>query len=339
MAKLRLGFYPYTYARISVMKGELIRPEKWESLLKMGVNELLRYLQDTGYKAEIDSLGVQKRNLAALENALNSNLMRTFNKLNKISDEKVQTVLRIYLKRHDLENFKTIVRAKMASIPYEEIKELLLPSLNHSPEYFNELAKKENVEKMLEELPFSIDPLPLKELDLFHIENILDRAYYEELFRFANNLRGQGKAFREFILAELDILNIKMILRLKKELYQEKEVMQYLIFPSKSISSLAGTEKIEAIAKRLHASGYNYRDIQAYEGLPEAELLTRLESDLDTSLLRKEALLMHQFPLTVNVILGFMFAKEIEVKNLKILLKGKQLGLEEHYLQELLAVA
>jgi V/A-type H+-transporting ATPase subunit C len=63
-----------------------------------------------------------------------------------------------------------------------------------------------------------------------------------------------------------------------------------------------------------------------------------LEIDLDTALLKKERLLMHQHPLTVSVILGFMLAKEIEVKNLKVLIKGKMLGLEEQYLEKLLVV-
>ena len=83
MSKLRLGFYPYTYARISVMKSLLITPDRWASLVKMGFNEILRYLQDSGYKEEIDALGVEKQNLAALELALNKNLMRTFKKLHK----------------------------------------------------------------------------------------------------------------------------------------------------------------------------------------------------------------------------------------------------------------
>jgi V/A-type H+-transporting ATPase subunit C len=75
------------------------------------------------------------------------------------------------------------------------------------------------------------------------------------------------------------------------------------------------------------------------ERLAESEMMTHAEIELDTTLLRKERLLMHQFPLTVNSIIGFMFAKEIEVKNLKVLVKGKKLGLDEEYLSKLVVVA
>ena len=107
MAKLRLGFDPYTYARISVMKGSLIKQQQWQNLIKMGLNEIMRYLQDSGYKEEIGSLGVEKRDLAQLEMALNNNLMKVFSKLKRISDENVQIVLRVYLQRYDMLNFKS----------------------------------------------------------------------------------------------------------------------------------------------------------------------------------------------------------------------------------------
>lgn len=103
------------------------------------------------------------------------------------------------------------------------------------------------------------------------------------------------------------------------------------------IGGLVEKDSVRDVMKALHRMGYT--SITGDEAFPEEELITQLEAELDTALLKKEVLLMHQFPLTVNVILGFMFAKEIEVKNLKVLIKGKRLGLQENYLSTLLAVA
>jgi len=50
-------------------------------------------------------------------------------------------------------------------------------------------------------------------------------------------------------------------------------------------------------------------------------------------LLKQSILLLHQHPLSVDVILGYMFAKDIEVRNLKIIVKGKQLGLSEEFIE------
>ncbi|MDP7116427.1 MAG: V-type ATPase subunit [Candidatus Woesearchaeota archaeon] len=331
MAKLRLGFDPYTYARISVMKGSLIKQQQWQNLIKMGLNEIMRYLQDSGYKEEIGSLGVEKRDLAQLEMALNNNLMKVFSKLKRISDENVQIVLRVYLQRYDMLNFKSIIRGKMTGISKEEILQIMIPSINHSPEYYAELVEKDDIESILKAIPFELNLE--KDAELFEVENALDRAYYENLKSFSDKLGGQGKAFKEFIEAELNTLNIKMILRFKKEDQDEAEIKKYLIMPEKEIEQLLNHKELKTVLHALKKMKLTTVD-ESDDGA-----LNKVEIDLDTSLLRKEALLMHQYPLTVNVILGFMFAKEIEVKNLKILVKGKKLGLDEDYLQNLLAVA
>jgi len=331
---LRLGFYPYTYARVSVMKSDLIKPAEWHGMLKMGVNELLRMLQDGNYKTEIDELGADKRDLTSLETALNNNMMRTLAKLKRISDEKVQEVLNVYVLRYDMENFKTIIRGKMTGISNEEIEQLLLPSINYSHAFFVDLLKKGSVGEIVQALPFEIDEREsVQELDRFEIENKLDRIYADKLLSLSRRLGGQGKAFKEFLNVELDALNIKIILRLKHEGMDKKDIVRYVIYPRAEIAQLIEKQNVSEIIDALVK-------MKAIVRSPlEAEQLTQAEISLDTALLKKEVLLMHQFPLTVNVILGFMFAKEIEVRNLKVLLKGKQLGLEEPYLERLMAVA
>ncbi len=59
-----------------------------------------------------------------------------------------------------------------------------------------------------------------------------------------------------------------------------------------------------------------------------------IESELQRHLMNRAILLYHQHPLSIDVILGFMFAKEIEVRNLKIIMKGKELGLDEEFISK-----
>ena len=61
--------------------------------------------------------------------------------------------------------------------------------------------------------------------------------------------------------------------------------------------------------------------------------LIALETDLSKLLLRKSMMLLHQHPLSIDVILGYMFAKDVEVRNLRIIIKGKQLGLHEEFIE------
>jgi V/A-type H+/Na+-transporting ATPase subunit C len=334
MNNLRLGFYPYTYVRVTVMKSELYKKQQWLTFLKMGVNELLRTLQDGAYKKEMSELA-DKRDTTALELALQKNMMRTFAKLKRISDEKLQRVLSMYMQRYDMYNIKTIIRAKAAGISNEEITAFMSPSINHQPGFFNMLIQKESINEIVNALPYEIkEKSKIKgetHADLFAIENKLDKFHLSQLTELSKKLKGQGKALAAFLAAEMDNTNIKIILRLLHEGMDKKKIKQYLIQPRQEIETLLDEEDILGIVKKLQ----KLRLIEKQDHKNEAEMLAHLEIDLDTALLKKESLLMHQHPLTVNVILGFMFAKEIEVKNLKTLLKGKQFGIDTALLERM----
>ncbi|HLD33181.1 MAG TPA: V-type ATPase subunit [Candidatus Nanoarchaeia archaeon] len=325
--KLRLGFYPYTYARVAVMKSRLLKKQQLHTYLKMGIHELMRALQDGEYKAEMSELHPEKNTLVQLESALNRNMMRTFVKLKRISDDKVQHVLSIYFLRHDIENVKTIVRAKAAGAPAEEITPYLLPSINHPDELYVSLAGKESVADVIEALPFHVD-VGDKADDLLYVENKLDRYYIDQLFFLSKNLAGQGNVFRAFIQAELENLNIKIVLRLLRAGLHSGDIQKLLIYPSQPILDALGHDISETLQK-LAALGI-VKDVSDY---------LAVEMEIDTQLLKREAQLMHQYPLTVNVILGFMLAKEIEVRNLKILLKGKKLNIDNAQLERLVVGA
>ena len=71
--KIRLGFYPYTYVRTNVMRTLLLKKEDYHKLLKMTFSEITRFLQDSVYKKEIDSLATQYSGADLLEIALNAN--------------------------------------------------------------------------------------------------------------------------------------------------------------------------------------------------------------------------------------------------------------------------
>ena len=79
--------------------------------------------------------------------------------------------------------------------------------------------------------------------------------------------------------------------------------------------------------------------IQNIKKLPADKQLSTLDSALQSYLLRKNTLLMHQHPLSIDVILGYMLAKEAEIRNLQLLIKGKELGLKDAFIEEHLATA
>ena len=114
--KLRLGKYPYTYARTAVMKSLLFRKPDYDKMLKMGFSEIAKFMQDSNYKKEISELAASHSGADLLELALNKNLAYTFKKLIRISPKELGAIIREYAKRKYIEDLKTIIRGKFTNM-------------------------------------------------------------------------------------------------------------------------------------------------------------------------------------------------------------------------------
>lgn len=341
--KLAIGKYPYTYARVSVMRSFLLRKEDYNKLMKMNVNEIIGYLESSQYKREIDELAVQFKGVQLMELALNKNLVNIWNKLKRISPPSLRTVIAMYLLRVDVWNIKNIIRASYTRLGHEQLKPMLLPSGFLGEKNLAELAKKESVEEILKSLGvISYDYLEeaVKRFEgtnsLAEIENLLDKFYYSVMREFSKRLPNEGRLFRQFLESELEVATMMNVLRLKRANTTAKEIERYVTMPGFGkllIRKMINAANAEEAAKLLeHTKLKSFAEAGVNEFLNNGSLI-RLETDLYKQLLKHSVLLIHKHPLTVDVILGYMFAKEVEVKNLKLILKAKQLGLSEEFVE------
>ncbi|MFO8015765.1 MAG: ATP synthase A1 subunit C [Candidatus Woesearchaeota archaeon] len=341
--KVRLREYPYTYARVSVMKARLIKRDGYYKVLKMGINDITRFLQDTEYKREIDELASSRSGVDLIESALNANLIRTVRKLKRISeDEGLARVINAYMMRKDIWNIKAILRGVHSGQEKEMIMDLLVPVGALGEEYLSALADKQSVEEIISSLKFmrfdnlkEVLPGYREKGNLFDLENAIDKDYYSYLLAFARKLPRQGHLFRQFVENEIDIINIRILLRLKQQGLSGDEIGKYFLCPGarlgrKDLDRLAGMDSTESIINAMKRAGYGFMP----KGVEKKESLMEIELVLNKHLLDKAALLLHQHPLSVDVILGYMFAKEIEIRNLKTIIKGKQLGMQEDFIEK-----
>ncbi|MCX8146924.1 MAG: ATP synthase A1 subunit C [Candidatus Woesearchaeota archaeon] len=346
--KLKIGVYPYTYARISAMKSKLLSRDDYNKLLKMKISEIARFLQEMGYKKEIDELGVRYAGVELLEHSLKRSLVRDFIKLKIIAeDDNLRQIMVEYMKRNDIYNIKTIIRGKFTGENEEKIKELLVPVGVLDEAFLLGLLKKdfEEILKIAQSL-FSIDNESFKEAysslkennSLFEIENLLDHTYYSQFFKFADRMPVQGNVLKEFIENEIDTLNIAVLMRLKKEGMAKKDIEKYLFYAGAKITKemlrkLSESENLKEFLDRLsRISGFGFvRQISEKEDYI-------IEILLKKRLLNNAILLLHKNPLTIDIILGYMFAKEIEIRNLMTIIKGKQLGFEESVIEKELVI-
>ncbi len=329
--------YPYTYARISVMKSVLIKKTDYQKLIKMSLNEATSFLESTEYKKEIDESAVNHKGIELVEIALNKNLSNTYRKFRRISPEKLRLVIDIYLKRHDISNIKTLLRAKYTG--ENEIASLIQPYTLTS-DFLKELLKKNSIEEMLKEIKI-IDRSVLKKAyerfsetnSLIEIENALDQHYYDEMLDSMNSKK--PSLFKEFLQKEIDIRNILNIFRFKREGMDKAETRKYIIgkTQNKLMKKLANSAP-EDLPTNIENSKYGKYAKKGIEEYRKRGTLIYLETDLYKHLLTSGLKLLYQRPLKADAIFGYLFAKEIEVRNLKMLVKAKQLGLPQEFIEE-----
>jgi len=341
--KLRLGKYPYTYVRTAVMKSLLFRKADYEKMLKMGFSEIAKFMQDSNYKNEINELASSHSGADLLELALNKSLAYTFKKLMRISPKELGLVIREYAKRKDIEDIKTIIRGKFTNTTEKEVFDSVTSAGTLSREYQHELIKKESIEQVLKDnkivdftsLEKAIAYLKEKN-SLAMIENSLDRFYYDNLIEFSKLLPQQGALFRKFLVMEVEILNILTLLRLKKS--KIGNAKDFIITArgmiSQKIKKMSELDDLDTLLKALEDTQYKKAIDKGIEDFRNTGSLITLETELYKYLLKQSSLLLHQHPLSVDIILGFMLAKDIEIRNLRILIKGKQLGLEEGFIEK-----
>lgn len=337
IGKVKLGFYPYTYVRTVVMRALLFSKDDYHKMLKMGFSEITKFLQDSNYKKEINELATEHLGADLLELALNRSLAKSFKKLIRISSEELALVIKEYAKRKDIEDIKTILRGKFTNTDEKLIKKSITAAGTLSYDFLISLLKKESIEEILKYntiVDFSLLKDGLKYLNeknsLVAIENVLDKYYYKSLIQFSKALPKEGALFRDFLLKEVEVLNILTLFRLKKAKL-EKEVVKDFIIPfgdklkDSKMNDLVNLDDFEKISNALENTGYKDVIKNGIEEFKKSGSLIALEIDLYKYLLRRSILFMHQHPLSVDVILGYMFAKDVEVRNLKIIVKGKQL--------------
>ncbi|MDY6778937.1 MAG: V-type ATPase subunit, partial [Candidatus Nanohaloarchaea archaeon] len=166
--------------------------------------------------------------------------------------------------------------------------------------------------------------------NLQEIERIIDTHYYRHLARTAERLPEQGRYFKTFLQLELELKNINLILRMKKAGYERGRIEDELL-------DIPGSLSTHDYAQLLEAQDYSaavdvLKDMKVGEYI-EDEDITHVERALDRYKLRKGILMLHQSPLSINPILGYMISKEAEVQNLRIILQAKRNDLGSEFIQ------
>jgi V/A-type H+/Na+-transporting ATPase subunit C len=331
--------YGYANARIRGMKSRLLDRKTMDELAaKPDVNALIVELEKTPYKEDIADSSTRYGGIQCVEYALRRNYTRTFRKIMRIvKGEPAETYIRIFLDRWDVQNVKTILRGKSFHIPQDEVFECLVPAGDLDDVTLGEMIKQPDVKAVIDLLatwrvPYA-KPLTrhfkeyADERNLIVLENALDRFYYQKGLEAVQGDDYDERLVRDMLTTEIDVINVKTVLRLIRDKIAPADAGKYLIDGGRRLRrgflmSMLDAKTLEAAVDLLKGTRYEFL-AEVPEEFFKGEKVSEFEKQLDRYLIARGLKAVNGDPLSIAVAVGYYWAKYIEITNLRIIARCK----------------
>jgi len=345
------GNYAYACARVRAKKSLLLTKDNYPKLLMMDLNEIGRFLGETQYHVEMAELASRYSGVNLIEIGTNRNLARIYRQVLNFCSGELKNMISSYLARWDEWNVKTILRGKYYGATVEEIVEDLVPAGRFDEKYLRSLIGLESVSDVLDaigkkggsaipiEIRASFEDTGALEL----LEEYFDKVYFSRLLESIRGKNRPERLFLAFIQKEIDINNLRTLLKLKRERIPFERVRIYFIDGGKELRvnelvRLAGIESFEQMLDELSRFSFYEHIKDALEDAKETGSLTKVMLALQRYLAKEAEKFSHQFPLSILPILDYMLRKKVEVDNIRIIARGKESGLDADVIKGLLVM-
>jgi V/A-type H+-transporting ATPase subunit C len=342
--------YGYVNARIRGMKSRLLDRHTLEDLIfQPDLDSLISGLEKTPYKEDIIEAKVLYQGVLCIEYALRKNFIRTFQKiLEYVRESEAERYIRIFLHRWDVQNIKTILRGKNIHVTNEEILDCLVPAGELDEVTLNELVRQPDVRAVIDMLATwgIVYAKPLTEKfpeyfeksDLAILECALDKYYYKEALESVKITSYNTMLIRDILATEIDVVNIRTILRMIRDHVGSEEAQEFLIeggkeLTPKKLNQFIALHSIEEVIKELEQTPYRF-----LADVPEIAIKTQkisvIEKQLEKFLIKKGVSAFLGDPLSVASLIGYFWAKYNEVTNIRIISRCKMMDLPDEQLKE-----
>jgi len=292
---------------------------------------------------ELEELALIGPELRRGDEALRLNLSRSLIKINDLFEGEARLLVKVLLARWDVENIKALLRGKAAKVTEEEILLATLPASEIDAPVLRELACQPDIKACIDLLATFriIYARPLLDafknylvaFDLGVFDLALDKFWAQSALSVLKKGSYNRQILAEMVRAEVDCRNIITLLRLVKEGESAKaEGAGFFIEGGKEINlkiflSLLRAEEVEELVSALS----RFEGGEALEAAREESALTGslspFEREIEKFLLAQALRLARQDPLSIGVVIGYLWAKYAEVKNLRLILRGKVAGM------------
>jgi V/A-type H+-transporting ATPase subunit C len=347
--------YGYANARIRAMKSRLLDESFYNQLLRArSLQEVTATLAQTPYGRDLDESMIQAEGLKGFDEALRRNIMKTFRQVVKVLGEENRHLVNILLGRWDVLNIKTILRGKNLGANSDIILESLIPAGALDETTLLEMVRSRDVRDCIDTMAtmhvsYAV-PLTGAFPDYAHKRNLavlelaLDKAFYEMSF---DRLRARDKNTRlvfEMMRREIDSINIMTLLRIVKEEVEKSDATKLFLSGGKEVRrvqlyELTELHSVEDAVQALKGTTYYPILKEKMPNYFKTNSLANLERGMEEEIVRRRVALFRADPLSIASTIAFIWAKYNEIVNLRVVARGKAVGMPEAKIREAMIIA
>ena len=330
-------------ARAKARKAALIDTTRMRQLIQQGTDSIGVSIGELGYRSEMDLYATRMDGVDAIEAALFHNLDNDLAQVMGFCQGHLKSLVAIYVERFDYEKAKTVLRAINGGASDEIIERQILPSENpRNATWLNIVRSTEGLQEAVDAMSGTPWGRTLANLEgdpeLEEMENALDMQYFSDALKAVRGRDGGPRLLR-YLRMEIDHRNIINEFRaIRMEMAFEKRVS--MIIPGGKIDvgtmrQSAQAESDEELIEALRRSG-SFDDTGFEEAMAESKRMGSLDPYAELLSHQRHAILKrfaYLSPVSPFPIIYYIERKSLEVRNLRLLVRGKAVGLPDEVLE------
>lgn len=347
LAKTVQGITPYLYmnARLKAKEGRLISRAQLEDMLSAhSLSELSSLLEGTPYGSEMQGLMIS--NAETLEEVVRKHRATLYAEIAGMMPAKVRGVFSYLNRELEAGILKSLLRDIHAQKPAEQAGQALVSTKEFHEETLKRMYESRSIAELLPFLEGTayaplMEKLPSYEQTklLNGFESELDKIVLKEAWK-AISERNDLSVMHEYCAARIDLMNLKIVLRAKRDRLNWDEISSFLL-PQGSLYHQIRTrfgeeDDIRGLIAGLETAPFYAALLEVLPEYDKTSSLVPLEKVVDEFLLRMGRDISVKNPFGAGPLMGFLSLKEAEMRNLRAIAIAKEAQLDHDTIRSLM---
>lgn len=330
--------FTYPNAKFRAHGNPFIKEENLKPLSESrNINEVYSKIREHNYEIPKEAT----EDINEVEKNLEMNTIEYIKKAYMATPNEAKPLVNAWLAKYDVKMAKRAIKAVAREKEKEEIDQKVLPVKMIDEDLKDELMSARNVQELLGILKNTEldEVLSGKEWEdnFFELDIALDKYLFEKMRQAVMQVEAEEKSPVKYFFGKYtDILNLKIVFRGIREDIDEEVLKDSLLPPGRELEkwkleNMVDSSNLEEAMVELE--GTSYTELRT-EGTSMSNF--DLEMYLDKKLLSIVSEILSQNILTVGPLIKYLVAKDLELRNLKILIRGLKEGMDPERISKMM---